>query len=352
MKTINYVTIILISTMAISCSKVTDPVKKIGFGNRVLNYQSDDKIQSLVIPPDLTTPSSQSIFSENIELEEVSIASRTNNVEVRRDIYRRWLIVDIPPNEVWRLSKEFFRSNGFTIEKENQQIGIFETDYLEIETKVPEKSLGVIRTALAKALKTSYGLPVADKYRVRIEPLEDSNSSEIYLTLSSIGEVVSGEMRLWQPREKDVELETEMLLTLMVFLGADKLDALSSMEDQNQIKDISIETVELENGFSSLVFPYDRKKTWRLLGWALDELGEDIEDRDPSDGSFFIKVSPKRGFFSKLVDTIGSVKSYQIYVKQINNSRSEVYFVDLSEENSNNTVSYGRKLFNQIASKF
>ena len=43
--------------------------------------------------------------------------------------------------------------------------------------------------------------------------------SEVYLTLSSIGEVVSGATRVWQPREKDVELETEMLLQLMVFLG-------------------------------------------------------------------------------------------------------------------------------------
>ena len=128
--------------------------------------------------------------------------TKTKNVEVKRDNYRRWLLVDKSPNEAWSLSKEFFRSYGFKIEKENQKIGIMETDYLEIETKVPDKSLGMIRSALSKALKTQYGLPIADKYRVRIESAENINKTELYLTLSSIGEVVNGSMRVWQSREK------------------------------------------------------------------------------------------------------------------------------------------------------
>ena len=101
---------------------------------------------------------------------------------------------------------------------------------MEIETKVPDKSLGTIRAALAKALKTQYGLPIADKYRIRIEPTANATQSEVYLTLSSIGEVVSGATRVWQPREKDVELETEKLLKLMVFLGSDRSDAISKIE--------------------------------------------------------------------------------------------------------------------------
>ena len=61
----------------------------------------------------------------------------------------------MPTSEVWSLSKEFFRSYGFVIEKENQKIGLLETDYLEIETKVPDKSLGMIRAALSKGFKNS-----------------------------------------------------------------------------------------------------------------------------------------------------------------------------------------------------
>ena len=180
---------------------VSDPVKKIGLGGRVVNYQADDTVDSLIIPPDLMKPNSQGLFSENVGTTDKSFEVTTvQNVELKRDTLRRWLLVDMTPSEVWLLSKEFFRSFGFKIEKENQKIGIMETDYLEIDTKVPDKSLGAIRAMLAKALKTQYGLPIADKYRIRIESLDNPNQSEVYLTLTSIGEVVQGDLRVWQSR--------------------------------------------------------------------------------------------------------------------------------------------------------
>ena len=184
---------IFIALLLTSCSMFSDPVKKIGLGERVVNYQSDDTVDSLIIPPDLTKPSSQGLFVENVGVTDKSyMVTEIQNVEVRRDTHRRWLLVNMPSSEVWSLSKEFFRSFGFKIKKENQKIGILETDYLEIDTKVPDKSLGAIRAALSKALNTQYGLPIADKYRIRIELLDDPNQSEVYLTLTSIGEVVKG----------------------------------------------------------------------------------------------------------------------------------------------------------------
>ena len=157
--------------------------------------------------------------------------------------------------EVWALSKEFFRSYGFMIEKENQKIGLIETDYLEIETQVPDKSLGAIRAALSKALKTQYGLPIADKYRIRIEPTDNPMKSEVYLTLSSIGEVVSGATRVWQPREKDVELETEMLLKLMVFLGSDSQEAINKIQSDSNLDKGSAILAISESGFPELSLP-------------------------------------------------------------------------------------------------
>jgi outer membrane protein assembly factor BamC len=353
MKKINYLTIILMSLLAVSCSKITDPVKKVGLGDRVVNYQADEKVDSLVIPPDLTAPSSQGAFTEVIEVSgDDNVVKRVQNVEVMRDKYRRWLVVDLPPSEVWRLSKEFFRSYNFKIKKENQKIGILETDYLEIETVVPDKSLGAIRAGLAKVLKTQYGLPIADKYRVRIEPVEGQNKSEVYLTLSSIGEVVDGAMRRWQPREKDVELETEMLLTLMVFLGNDRANAIDKIQS-NDLSDEVIASVETSsNGYASLIFPYDKEQTWSYLGWALDELNIDIDDRDQVEGSYFINVTSNTGFLSKLLPTASSTSTFQLIVKEVDELSTYVYFVDLSEEGEDDTLTYSFELFNQIAAKF
>ena len=353
MKIISYLNIVLIVAILSSCSKVTAPVKEIGLGSRDINYQADEKVGSLIIPPDLTEPSSLQALTEVEEIvDENQVVQRVRNVEIKRDKYRRWLLVDLPPSDVWALSKEFFRSYGFKIEKENQKIGLLETDYLEIETKVPDKSLGAIRAALSKALKTQYGLPIADKYRIRIESTDDPMKSEVYLTLSSIGEVVSGAMRVWQPREKDVELETEMILQLMVFLGNDRSDAITKIQTNatEYVLDIVVELSE--TGFATLTFPFDKDESWKLLGWALDELSIDIEDRDQIEGSYFINVTPNKGFFSKLLATASITKTYQLILKEGANSHTRVIFVDLSEENDEKTISYSAELFDQIASKF
>ena len=349
----NFLILALISLFVASCSKVADPVKKISIGSRAVNYEVDENVDSLIIPPDLTAPSSQGAFTKVIKVSEGSdVLKRVQNVEVMRDKYRRWLLVDLPPSEVWALSKEFFRSYGFQIEKENQKIGLLETDYLEIETKVPEKSLGAIRTALAKALKTQYGLPIADRYRIRIEPTAKTSESEVYLTLSSIGEVVSGSMRVWQPREKDIELETEMLLQLMLFFGNDRADAISKIQSNVEDKKVDVSVVLSETGFSSLVFPFEKNESWKLLGWALDELNVDVDDRDPIEGSFFINVAIDKGFFSKIIATSTNNKTYQLILKADSKSQTRVIFVDLNEENNEKTISYSADLFEQIASKF
>ena len=353
MKITNFLILALISLLVASCSKVADPVKKIGLGSRAVNYEVDENVDSLIIPPDLTAPSSQGAFTEVIKVSDGSdVLKRVQNVEVMRDKYRRWLLVDLPPSEVWVLSKDFFRSYGFKIEKENQKIGMLETDFLEIETNVPDKSLGKIRASLSKLLATQYGLPIADKYRIRIEPTSNAMQSELYLTLSSIGEVVSGTTRVWQLREKDVELETEMLLQLMVFLGNDRSDAITKIQSGSENNEVDVFIVESENGYASLVFSFDKNESWQLLGWALDELDIDIDDRDPLEGSYFINVTPNKGFFSKLLATASITKTYQLILKEDTNSQTKVIFVDLSEDDDQKTISYSKELFNQIASKF
>ena len=353
MKCIKHLVVIFIASLVMSCSMVSDPIKKVGIGGRVVNYQGDDTIDSLVIPPNLTKPSLQGLFVENLGVTDQAYkVAEVQNVEVKRDAYRRWLLVDMPSSEVWSLSKEFFRSFGFKIEKENIKIGILETDYLEIDTKVPDKSLGAIRAALSKALKTQYGLPIADKYRIRIESLSDPNQSEVYLTLTSIGEVVKGEQRLWQPRVKDVEVETEMLLNLMVFLGSDRSEAINKIQASNEKTESPVSVIKSESGYATLVFQYNKNQAWGYLGWALDELDVDVEDRDVKDGTYYINVVADKGFFSKLLSTTSLTQTYQLVVKQLDESYSQVIFVDLSEENEQDTIDYSFDFFNELAAKF
>jgi outer membrane protein assembly factor BamC len=353
MKITNFLIIVFISLFVASCSKVADPVKKIGLGSRTVNYEENENVDSLVIPPDLTAPNSQGAFTAVTKVSDDSdVLKRVQNVQVMRDKYRRWLLVDLPPTEVWALSKDFFRSFGFKIEKENQKIGILETNYLEIETDVPDKSLGFIRAALSKALKTQYGLPIADKYRIRIESTENLEQSEVYMTLSSIGEVVNGATRVWQPREKDVELETEMQLKFMLFLGDDISESVQKIKTANDKQTATISITESSNGYASAFFPFDKKKSWSYLGWALDELGIDIEDRDKLDGSYYITISKNKGFLSKLLSNSSDFVTYKLIVKETNGSLSKVIISELNGQDEQKTIDFSYEFFEKIASKF
>ena len=78
----------------------------------------------------------------------------------------------------------------------------------------------------------------------------------------------------------------------------------------------------------------------------------DISDRDQLSGSFYIKVTPDRGFFSALINTVSSVKTYQIVLIEDNSATTKVIFVDLKEENDSEAIQYSTELFEQISLKF
>ena len=138
----------------------------------------------------------------------------------------------------------------------------------------------------------------------------------------------------------------------MVFLGSERNDAINKIETTSDDKSLEVSVVMAESGYASLLFPFDRQESWRYLGWALDELGVDVEDRDALDGSFFIKVEPERGFFTALINTVADVDTYQLILKERDNNQTEMLFVDLGEENTTDTMEFSIELLSRIAEKF
>ena len=55
MKKLSFIAILFMCAATIGCSKLTEPAKNISLGNRLIDYQEDNQVDSLIIPPDLTT---------------------------------------------------------------------------------------------------------------------------------------------------------------------------------------------------------------------------------------------------------------------------------------------------------
>ncbi len=351
--------------------------EQIGLGERSIGYYSDKTVTSLEIPPDLTKPSSQNEFKlenyvtgvqedtlsfsekDNAIKEASSILRTLANIEVKKSGDRRWLLVDKKPDAVWNLSKSFFKSHGFSIKKTNKKIGMMETDFLENHPEIPDQSLGVIRSMLKKAIAARYALPIVDKYRIRIEPKDNGDKSEVYLSLTSMEEVLTkagsdDENTIWQSRPKDQALETEMLYRLMTFLGSDHAVAREKIIQAKEEQTLTVSLSKGVNGYAKLTFSLNQYDTWDNMGWALDQLNIDVDDKDVKEGSFYINVArtEDQGLWSRMFGDDAIKKSFQILVRQTSDNETEVYFNDISEENEQATIDFSHEFLGNIAKQF
>jgi len=344
-------------------------------GNIPINYYADKTVKSLVVPPDLTSPNSQKSFrvseyvsgvnetivdfsgSEQTIDDNPKILQNNSNVRVERSGQRRWLIINKNSDTVWDSAKDFLKQQGFSIKKSNKKIGILETDFLENYPEIPEKSLGLIRSMLTKALTARYTLPIIDKYRLRVEPI-DERSTEVHLTLFSMQEKLakSGnvESTIWETYEKDVALETEMLYRFMVYITGDEASSRQKIIEAKEKEITKTEILDNFNGYAKLRFNLDLLSTWDNINWALDQLNIDIEDKDIKEKTFYIRSvrTSDIGIMSTLLGTDALVKTYQIMLKSNGNNSTDVLFNDISGENEQETKDYSYEFFKNLKKVF
>jgi len=354
---------------------------RIDMGDVKINYYSNKSVTSLEIPPDLTKPNYENSFRlsefvkdidsntislsdrENTDLEIKEILKPPSNIEVKKLGTRRWLIVDKEPEIVWSLSKQFLKEKGFVIKKSNKKVGIMETDFLENKPpQIPGETMGFFRSMLQASVENvNYTLPTVDKYKIRIEPLKSksSNKTEVHLSLSSMAEVISGsgsnnETTLWQETERDINLENEMLYELMIFLGSDSALAREKILAAKEQDRIRVSVNDGVGGYYKLVFNLNIQDTWDNMNWVLSFLNIDLEDRDIKERTFYVRYidDESLGIMSKILGKDAVLASYQIQLKEITPQVTEVYFYDITEQNTNQTKRINKDLFEKIKNAF
>ena len=354
--------------------KKDDKIQAYEPGSIPLNYYADKTVKSLTIPPDLTQPNFEESLriseyvsgieenfinfsdSEKVKDKFTKILAKSSDVIVQKTNNRKWLLIKKEPDQIWEISKDFFKNLGFPIKKSNKKIGIMETDFVENYEEIPSKNLGFIRGYIQKALAARYSLPIIDKYRVRIEPTED-NFTEFHLSLFSMQEKLakSGniETTIWEPYEKDVNLETEMLYQFMLFLSGDEVKARQKIVEAKEQKKTVVSYSENYNGFAKLLFNSDMLTTWDNMSWALDQMNIDIEDKDIKEKSFYLNLfAREESLLTRLLGNDALIRTYQILLKEVDKNNTEVIFNDVSGENEIETKNYSHKFFKKIQQLF
>jgi outer membrane protein assembly factor BamC len=191
------------------------------------------------------------------------------------------------------------------------EAGIMETDWAENRAKLPQD---FIRRTVGKVFDSLYSTSERDKYRTRLEKGTEPGTTEIYVSHRGMMEVYANEGKSetrWQPRPPDVEMEAEMLRRLMVRLGADEAHANTLVAGNGGTKEERAKLKPAAGGAGTLELLEAFDRSWRRVGLALDRVGFTVEDRDRSQGLYFVRyVDPEfdaaakkddKGFLSKLM---------------------------------------------------
>ena len=303
-----------------------------------IDYKSAAKGSTLEVPPDLTQLSRDSrynvpggaVSAAAMQASQAAQPSGTANaaatqlgdVRIQRDGNKRWLVIDRPADKLWEPVRDFWLENGFTLDLDQANLGIMETDWAENRAKLPQD---LIRSTLGKVIDSLYSTGERDRFRTRLER-NAAGGTEVYITHRGMIEVYSNttkDQTVWQPRAADPELETEFLRRLMVRLGVSQEQykavvaaAAAPVAQSATVATVNnVPVVQMKEGFD---------RTWRSVGVALDRTGFTVEDRNRNDGVYFVRyVAPnadkkEAGFFGKLFtrspDAVPPLK-YRIVVR-------------------------------------
>lgn len=298
------------------------------FESKKIDYKSAGKLPSLEIPPDLTTPSRDDRYAvPDISAKSTATFSayagertgqaragatsevlpKLDKARIERAGSQRWLVVNGTPDKLWPVIKEFWQETGFIVNLELPEAGIMETDWAENRAKLPQ---GFLRSQIGKVLDSLYSTPERDKFRTRLEKGGEAGTTEIYISHRGMNELYVNEGKTdtrWQPRPADPELEAEMLGRLMVRLGSTEELAKTLLAEDTKTERAKLITAADGSGTLELQEAFDR--SWRRVGLVLDRIGFTVEDRDRTQGMYFVRyVDPEidnskkadQSFFSKL----------------------------------------------------
>ncbi len=288
-----------------------------------IDYRSARQVNSLEIPPDLTQLSRDPRFSvpggvvtaTGFQVAQpqtaavTTAATQIGDVRIERAGAQRWLVVDRPPEELWSSIRDFWQENGFVLTLDQQNLGLLETDWAENRARIPQD---FIRATIGRLFDNLYSTGERDRFRTRLERSPDGGT-EIYISHRGMIEVFTGGRQegstVWQPRPADPELEAEFLRRLMVKLGVSQEQSQAIMAttaappSARVINVNNLPAVQLDEGFD---------RAWRRVGLALDRTGFTVEDRDRSQGIYFVRyVAPNPDMETARPGLLGRVFSGQ-----------------------------------------
>ncbi len=307
--------IILASLMALTVSGCDS----IPFMNNTPDYKGAGRSRPLEVPPDLTSISSNdtytvpggsttySEFSQGQEnpAEKEKILPTPDSVHLERAGSQRWLVVQAPPEKIWPVIREFWAELGFAVRVENSDTGVMETEWVDPSGLIKDEK-GNYLDKFQGWLDRLNTLANRQKFRTRLDRGEDSNTTEIYMSHRAVSDSPQGRESEWttlgrvdkgyaqsatveKERANAEDLDAELLRRLMVRLGVEDQKSRSIMA--NSATQLRASLSKATDGTLTLTVNDEFDRAWRRVGLALDRVGFVVEDKNRSNGVYFVRYT-------------------------------------------------------------
>jgi outer membrane protein assembly factor BamC len=285
------------------------------------DYKGASRARPLEVPPDLTVSPASDTFSipgstsyssytqaqDGQEAGVEKILQTPEGVRLERSGAQSWLVVNAPAEKIWPVIREFWLDMGFAVRVENPQLGLMETEWIETDAIKKDQS-GNALDKFDKWLDKLSGFADRKKFRTRLDRGVEAGSTEIFMSHRSVsGTPDDGKNRVvttlgvidtgytldsQNPAAtdaSDAELDAELLRRLMVKLGVEEQKSKTIVAQAVTIK--RAEVVKESDGSARLLLNDQFDRAWRRVGLALDRIGFVIEDKDRSNGLFFVRYA-------------------------------------------------------------
>jgi outer membrane protein assembly factor BamC len=258
------------------------------------------------------------------------------NIEMRNDGDKHWLVIQGSPNAVWGKTIDFWQEMGIVLVEQDPTAGVMRTDWIENRADIKSD---FVTNFVRRTLNSLYSSGTRDQFRVRLER-GSSGRTELYLTHSQMVEKLVGEWgsneveadrAVWTQGKPDHELEAIMLNKIMAYMGASDQRSRQVSSASSSSKPLSQLTT---TGTPRLQVYSDFPRTWRLVGIAMNRVGFTVEDRNRSNGAYYVRYNapdtdqPKEGMLSKMAfwkkDDKDAAQRYVIQVQEVSSSESSV----------------------------
>ena len=330
---------VIVALALVGCSTIENMLS----GDKIDYRTTRPRTSGLEVPPDLTQLAKDTRYQQpggTISASTFQSAASAVNptpsvptvapqelgtLRIERLGNERWLSTSLPPEQIYPLVRSFWKDSGFLLVQDRADAGVMETDWAENRAKLPND---LIRNTIGKVFDSAFSTSELDKFRTRVE--RTPNGSEVYITHRGMEEKYIGERKestVWQPRAADPQLEAEFLSRLMIKLGAKEevartavaTAAPSSPAHARILEGRPAATLQVDDGFD---------RAWRRVGLALDRSGFTVEDRDRTQGLYYVRyVDPKFAgkeepsllsklfSFGKKKDDASTLSRYRVSVK-------------------------------------